>query len=170
MFRPLSGGEDHECQVGSRWGFLLQKYIAFLLNVTKWQNITDASVPRTLTYSAFLFLVDGSYGKWTTSPCSATCGEGVEIRIRQCDNPPGKYGGNCSKQGPPQEIRTCKENLVKVGLPLMVITVMIIIFGKIGRIHKAKQQHMVFSQKLSDSGGRGRGEIGCQHITYDHLS
>jgi hypothetical protein len=40
----------------------------------------------------------------------------------------------------------------------MVIIIMIIIFGKVGRFHKAKQQHMVFSQKLSDSGGQGRGD------------
>ncbi|CAB3998077.1 Hypothetical predicted protein [Paramuricea clavata] len=52
--------------------------------------------------------IDGSYDNWTASPCSATCGQGVEIWIRQCDNPPGKFGGNCSKQGPAQEIRTCK--------------------------------------------------------------
>jgi hypothetical protein len=48
----------------------------------------------------------------------------------------------------------------------MVIIVMIIIFGKIGRFHKARQQHMVFSQKLSDSGG----QMGCQHITYNHAA
>ncbi|CAB4014749.1 coadhesin-like isoform X2, partial [Paramuricea clavata] len=52
--------------------------------------------------------IDGNYGNWTTSPCSATCGQGVEIRARQCDNPSGKYGGNCSKQGPPQQIRSCE--------------------------------------------------------------
>ncbi|CAB4004558.1 coadhesin-like isoform X2 [Paramuricea clavata] len=52
--------------------------------------------------------IDGSYDNWTTSPCSATCGQGVKIRIRQCNNPPGKYGGNCSKQGPAQETRICK--------------------------------------------------------------
>lgn len=42
------------------------------------------------------------------SPCSVTCGEGVEFWMRQCDNPPGKYGGNCSSRGPAQEIRSCE--------------------------------------------------------------
>jgi hypothetical protein len=79
-------------------------------------------------YSTFLFLVDGSYGNWTASPCSATCGEGVVIRIRLCDNPPGKYGGNCSKQGPAQEILTCKMNPCQGEIYLYWLLVMIIQF------------------------------------------
>ena len=56
----------------------------------------------------FLFLVDGNYGNWTKlSPCSATCGQSVEIWVRYCDNPQGKYGGNCSKQGADHENRLC---------------------------------------------------------------
>ena len=62
----------------------------------------------TVSYSVFLFLVDGIYGNWTKSLCSVTCGQGVEIWTRQCDNPPGRYGGNCSKKGPSREIQTCK--------------------------------------------------------------
>jgi hypothetical protein len=59
-------------------------------------------------YSVFLLLVDGIYGNWTKTLCSVTCGQGVEIWTRQCDNPPGRYGGNCSKEGPSREIGTCK--------------------------------------------------------------
>ncbi|XP_028417128.1 uncharacterized protein LOC114541404 [Dendronephthya gigantea] len=59
--------------------------------------------------------VDGNYGNWTKlSPCSATCGQGVEIWIRSCDNPPGKYGGNCSKQGTDHEIRLCAKKACQV--------------------------------------------------------
>ena len=54
-------------------------------------------------------LVDGNFGNWTkSSPCSVTCGQGVEIWTRQCDNPPGKYGGNCSSRGAAQENRRCE--------------------------------------------------------------
>ncbi|CAB4016143.1 Hemicentin-1, partial [Paramuricea clavata] len=53
--------------------------------------------------------IDGNYGNWTkSSPCSVTCGKGVEIWTRRCDNPPGKYGGNCSNRGAAQEIRLCE--------------------------------------------------------------
>ncbi|CAB4019964.1 Hypothetical predicted protein [Paramuricea clavata] len=70
--------------------------------------------------------IDGSYGNWTTSPCSATCGQGVEIRIRQCDNPPGKYGGNCSKQGPAQVIRKCKMKPCPVHFDSQMIGIIVV--------------------------------------------
>ncbi|XP_028418196.1 mucin-like protein [Dendronephthya gigantea] len=54
--------------------------------------------------------VDGNYSNWTKAfPCSVTCGNGVEIWIRKCDNPPGKYGGNCDKRGLATENRSCEE-------------------------------------------------------------
>ncbi|XP_028399068.1 mucin-like protein [Dendronephthya gigantea] len=59
--------------------------------------------------------IDGNYSNWTrASPCSVTCGEGVEVWIRECDNPPGEYGGNCSKQGPDQERRSCRNEACPV--------------------------------------------------------
>lgn len=57
----------------------------------------------------FPLTVDGNYSNWTkASPCSVTCGKGVELWIRHCDNPPGKYGGNCDKKGLAQENRSCE--------------------------------------------------------------
>ncbi|XP_028399006.1 uncharacterized protein LOC114522508 isoform X2 [Dendronephthya gigantea] len=59
--------------------------------------------------------VDGNYSNWTRlSPCSVTCGQGVEIWARNCDNPPGKYGGNCSKQGVDHENRLCAKKPCQV--------------------------------------------------------
>ncbi|CAB3978717.1 Hypothetical predicted protein [Paramuricea clavata] len=53
--------------------------------------------------------IDGNYSNWTkSSPCSVTCGQGVEIWTRRCDNPPGKYGGNCSNREAAQEILLCE--------------------------------------------------------------
>ncbi len=64
---------------------------------------------RTVFYSAYLFLVDGNYSNWTKlSSCSVTCGKGVEMWSRKCDNPPGKYGGNCSKHGSAHKIQKCE--------------------------------------------------------------
>ena len=61
-----------------------------------------------MTLQTFPFLVDGNYGNWTKLlPCSTTYGEGVEIWVRYCDSPPGKYGGNCSKKGADHENRLC---------------------------------------------------------------
>lgn len=39
-------------------------------------------------------IVDGKWGAWSEpSPCSSTCGEGRQTRIRECDNPPPSSGG-----------------------------------------------------------------------------
>ena len=52
------------------------------------------------------------YSNWTkSSPCSITCGHGVEIWTRQCDNPPGRHGGNCTNRGAAIEIRLCDMEL-----------------------------------------------------------
>ena len=62
-----------------------------------------------IVYFCISVLVDGNYSNWTKlSPCSVTCGQGIEIWTRQCDNPPGKYGGNCSSRGAAEENRLCE--------------------------------------------------------------
>ena len=55
-------------------------------------------------------LVNGGYSKWSVSVlCNVSCGEGVEVWQRSCDNPEPKYGGhNCSKLGDSVEKRKCK--------------------------------------------------------------
>ena len=56
----------------------------------------------------FLLSVNCNCGNWTKfSPCSVTCGQGVEIWTRLCDNPLHRYGVNCSKQEATQETRLC---------------------------------------------------------------
>lgn len=41
--------------------------------------------------------IDGRWSRWTPwSECSATCGNGIQIRYRKCNNPMAEYGGrNC---------------------------------------------------------------------------
>ena len=59
--------------------------------------------------SLFIYLVNGGYSKWSLSvPCNVSCGEGMEIWRRTCDNPEPKYGGsNCNKLGKSTELRKC---------------------------------------------------------------
>ncbi|CAN7994178.1 unnamed protein product, partial [Ixodes hexagonus] len=61
--------------------------------------------------------VDGGWGEWSHwSSCSATCGQGVQERVRYCDNPsPGPGGRPCV--GRSQEIIACslRECLVHGG-------------------------------------------------------
>lgn len=44
--------------------------------------------------------VDGGWSEWTESPCSRTCGGGVIIRERACNNPSPVWGGAfCEGEG-----------------------------------------------------------------------
>ncbi|VDH94652.1 Hypothetical predicted protein [Mytilus galloprovincialis] len=38
--------------------------------------------------------VDGHWGLWSSVRCSVTCGNGIGIRTRRCDNPAPSGGGN----------------------------------------------------------------------------
>ncbi|KAJ8042331.1 Hemicentin-1 [Holothuria leucospilota] len=54
--------------------------------------------------------VDGQWGLWTpwSYPCSVTCGDGVVLRSRGCDNPPPTYGGeDCI--GVSEQVKACNE-------------------------------------------------------------
>lgn len=52
-------------------------------------------------------VVDGQWGLWSQwTPCSKTCGIGVTIRIRYCDNPAPENGGKPCV-GNNQETRSC---------------------------------------------------------------
>jgi hypothetical protein len=68
------------------------------------------SLPRNLFIQhTCIILVDGNYGNWSKlSACSVRCGVGYELWHRKCDNPPPKYGGNCSKHGEAKESRPCR--------------------------------------------------------------
>ncbi|XP_068191930.1 properdin-like isoform X2 [Antennarius striatus] len=52
--------------------------------------------------------VDGSWGAWSDfSPCSVSCGEGLQLSSRKCDNPTPQYGGQFCP-GSSTRSRTCQ--------------------------------------------------------------
>ncbi|XP_016112004.1 hemicentin-1 [Sinocyclocheilus grahami] len=55
--------------------------------------------------------VPGGYSNWEEwGPCSATCGQGIQERIRFCNNPPPANGGP-SCEGPNVDSRKCQASL-----------------------------------------------------------
>lgn len=52
---------------------------------------------KSLTCIFVSFLVDGNWGEWSSwSACTKSCGVGVRMRVRSCDNPPpSKEGRDC---------------------------------------------------------------------------
>ena len=67
---------------------------------------------------SFHFLVNGSFGNWTTfTDCNVTCGGGVQSRERFCNNPEPMYNGteclfsdNRSRGLNETETRSCNIN------------------------------------------------------------
>ena len=60
--------------------------------------------------SFFLISVNGNYSWWyLSSECNVTCGQGVKIWRRSCDNPAPKNGGrNCTVLGEDVKYRICE--------------------------------------------------------------
>ncbi|XP_001920501.5 hemicentin-1 [Danio rerio] len=55
--------------------------------------------------------VPGGYSNWEEwGPCSVTCGQGIQERIRFCNNPPPAYGGPLC-EGPNVDSRKCQASL-----------------------------------------------------------
>ncbi|XP_036375886.1 hemicentin-1 [Megalops cyprinoides] len=53
--------------------------------------------------------VAGNWGAWLPwSPCSETCGKGMQTRIRLCNNPPPSFDGPPC-EGPDTQTQVCKE-------------------------------------------------------------
>ena len=53
------------------------------------------------------FPVDGSWGNWSASECSVTCGQGHQVLRRECDNPPQSDGGS-ECEGEAELVQTCE--------------------------------------------------------------
>lgn len=56
-----------------------------------------------------VILVAGNWGSWLPwSPCSETCGQGIQSRLRLCNNPPPAFDGpQC--EGSDTQTQVCKE-------------------------------------------------------------
>ncbi|XP_068547343.1 hemicentin-1 isoform X4 [Anas acuta] len=58
--------------------------------------------------------VHGGFSEWLEwQPCSVTCGQGVQERIRQCNNPLPANGGKMC-EGPDTDVRSCHNKLCPV--------------------------------------------------------
>ncbi|XP_072298446.1 properdin-like [Eucyclogobius newberryi] len=52
--------------------------------------------------------VDGGWGPWSDpGPCSVSCGEGLQLSLRSCDQPPPQYGGRYC-EGPSTRSSVCQ--------------------------------------------------------------
>lgn len=58
--------------------------------------------------------VDGSWGAWSApGPCSVSCGDGLQLMTRLCNNPTPKYGGQYCK-GQSTQSSSCKISVCPV--------------------------------------------------------
>ncbi|XP_028416087.1 semaphorin-5A-like [Dendronephthya gigantea] len=94
--------------------------------------------------------IAGSYGNWTkASPCSVTCGQGVEIWMRLCNIPPGAdFRENCSKLGAAYRFQVCemkhcsdisKTRTISIIIASVVSVFLVVVFVLIVRKQKPKE-------------------------------
>lgn len=67
-------------------------------------------IDRRNNFHFFHPLVHGKWGTWGVwQPCSETCGEGVQLRVRACNNPTPALGGDTCR-GSGTTSRICNLN------------------------------------------------------------
>lgn len=79
----------------------------------RFSNFLLVFFKKTYFYLFFLLSsgpVNGGYSEWSEfTGCSLTCGVGVAVRERGCNNPiPKGNGKDCSSLGPSTETKECK--------------------------------------------------------------
>lgn len=126
--RGWNSREDHHSQ-SSEWVLPYEKQLHIKKKQKKTSVLNYIQTPRmwllfvfSLSYKLFLFIkktqkpllsspVNGGYSNWKEwGPCSRTCGQGFQERIRLCNNPePANGGRSCS--GPTIDSRKCHVGL-----------------------------------------------------------
>lgn len=70
----------------------------------------------------FSLLVNGRWSAWSSwSPCSVSCGNGRQERMRKCNDPIPEYGGKFC-QGPAREFHNCEEDDCPGNFIIMFLT------------------------------------------------
>lgn len=76
----------------------------------EWRNTSSPACALGISvWLASYLSVAGNWGAWLPwSPCSETCGKGMQTRLRLCNNPPPSFEGP-SCEGPDTQTQVCNE-------------------------------------------------------------
>ncbi|KAM6456551.1 hemicentin-1 isoform 2-T2 [Liasis olivaceus] len=121
-------GEPHPTIEWSRqgWPLLNQDRMTVLTNgslriavahkedTSEYECVARNLMGSVLVKVPFIVQVHGGFSEWLEwQPCSVTCGQGLQKRIRLCNNPfPANGGQRCME--PDHEIRSCQSKLCPV--------------------------------------------------------
>ena len=119
---PMDGGEpcrgqsaqQRECNARScHTGRLIS--LPYLILTSAKKILRANKIISFIQYDITFLYKDGNWGDWSTwSTCSNTCGEGYNVRSRQCNNPiPSNGGSPCEGDGAEQ--RHCNDRPCPVG-------------------------------------------------------
>ena len=75
----------------------------------KWRDHYNNSCYCFIYFYILHILVNGNYTAWSAwEECSATCGGGIQQRVRTCTYPsPANGGKDCTALGPAVETKDC---------------------------------------------------------------
>lgn len=91
----------------------LHAQVTFLLNPLN--VVHSKNRKKIIDVFAFLPTVNGNWGPWSPwDTCTLTCGGGVQIRKRLCNDPEPKHGGK-ECVGDAKDIQTCNNKSCPIG-------------------------------------------------------